>query len=713
MAAGSRKGGHDNTNTKHRSGEGKKAKPAEPNSQVKRYKADDVVSQRKNGNPLRTSRVIVTLVPGAQLPNEFKRYAKGRKLNLINGVVLELPNGVIRHLESRPEIFQLHDDRKINSHNYRTSVTVGAQSVRETLGLRGDGIGIAVIDSGISNWHNDLTRGGVIKTFPYGNQRVTTFVDFVGGHAQPYDDNGHGTHVSGIIAGNGYDSNGEKRGIAPNASLVSLKVLDANGTGTISSIIAALEWIAANHATHNIRVVNMSVGASVRESFWTDPLTLATKRVTDLGITVVAASGNLGKNQLGGLQYGGITAPANAPWVLTVGASSTEGTFTRKDDVMAGYSSSGPTHKDFIAKPDLVAPGTGTMSLSAPGSAFYSAKAQYLLEGKPRLGFKPYLTLSGTSMAAPVVSGTVALMLQANPTLTPNLIKAILQYTAEQHEDYNALRQGAGFLNTLGAVRLAKFYRENKVGSRMPVQKIWSRELIWGNHRISGGYINPKGNAWSNQIVWGAAHGLNGLDDNIVWGTTFDDNIVWGTTLDDNIVWGTSFNDNIVWGTNDATFDNIVWGTSFDDNIVWGTMFDADNIVWGTSLDDNIVWGTDCGGADCDNIVWGTMDQDNIVWGTAATDDNIVWGTSLDDNIVWGTSGADVTWGNNDEEAVAFADENLEPLPDVTLEFGEVPEVVVEAVVETVAAEEPVVVEAVVEPVAVEEETMIQLNGGI
>jgi serine protease AprX len=111
---------------------------------------------------------------------------------------------------------------------------------------------------------------------------------------------------------------------------------------------------------YNIRVVNLSVGAPILESYWTDPLTLAAKKVVDLGVVVVAASGNLGKNAQGQLQYGGITAPGNAPWVVTVGASSTEGTLARSDDTMASYSSAGPTRIDYAAKPDLVAPGTGT-----------------------------------------------------------------------------------------------------------------------------------------------------------------------------------------------------------------------------------------------------------------------------------------------------------------------------------------------------------------
>jgi hypothetical protein len=234
-------------------------------------------------------------------------------------------------------------------------------------------------------------------------------------------------------------------------------------------------------------------------------------------------------------------------------------------------------------------------------------------------------------------------MLQANPNLTPNLVKALLQYTAQQYAGYSPLRQGAGFLNALGAVRLAKFYANPQAGDRMPIQKIWSRHIDWGSHRLSG-FIQPSANAWANTVVWGSAKTL-GMD---------GDNIVWGTAADG---------------------DNIVWGTAADgDNIVWGTANDGDNIVWGTADDgDNIVWGTDCGGADCDNIVWGTSDGDNIVWGTADDGDNIVWGTSDGDNIVWGTSSdTDDSWGSDaGDDTVTFSDEVVEPLPSLDLEFGD------------------------------------------
>jgi len=617
-----------------------KGVPGTPGSQVKNYKLDDEVSRRsKSSDDKKTSSVIVTLMPGAQLPPQFRKYARNTNLDFINGVVLDLPNGVLKQLEAHPDIFRVHDNRPVKLHNYTTSIPVGARTVQDFLGYTGAGVGVAVIDSGVFPQHDDLTKNG---------SRVVKFVDFVNGRTTAYDDNGHGSHVAGTIVGSGYDSMGDKKGMAPGASLVSLKVLDANGQGTISNILAALNWIVANNKTYNIRVVNMSVGAQIRESYFTDPLTLAVKRVTDLGITVVCAAGNFGKNTLGALQLGGITAPANAPWVLTVGASSTNGSLTRNDDTMASFSSSGPTAIDFLSKPDLVAPGVGTVSLAVPGSSFYSSKAAFLVgpKGMIKLSTMPYLSLSGTSMAAPVVSGSVALMLQANPKLTPNLIKAILQYTAQEYPGYTVMRQGAGFLNTLGAVRLAKFYADNKPGTAMPVQKVWSQQVIWGNHRISGGYLNASANAWANNIVWGTAKTLG----------TDGDNIVWGTMCGDC--------DNIVWGTADATAQNIVWGTA--QNVVWGTVVDGDNIVWGTSYDgDNVVWGTDCGGADCDNIVWGTVDGDNVVWGTAVDGDNIVWGTSLAENIVWGTSDDDLA------DAVVYPDTSDQPLPSVDLEFGD------------------------------------------
>jgi serine protease AprX len=558
----------------------------------------------------------------------------GRRLGIINGQVADVPNTLLRWLENHPGIASVHFDRPTATHNYRTAITTGARTVQDEFGYHGENIGVAVIDSGVSAWHDDLTGPGA-----YGNQRIAQFVDLVNGLTLPYDDYGHGTHVAGIIAGNGHDSEGAKAGMAPAASLVVLKVLNQNGVGTISNIIAALDWVVAHKQAHNIRVVNLSVGAGVYESYWTDPLTLAAKRAVDAGIVLVAAGGNLGRNGEGHTQYGGITAPGNAPWVLTVGASSTMGTLTREDDTIGSYSSRGPTYLDYAAKPDLVAPGTGTVSLSDPSSLFYTTRAAYLVKGTIGTSYLPYLSLSGTSMAAPVVTGAVALMLQANPSLTPNAVKAILQYTSQVYSDYDYLTQGAGFVNTAGAVRLAQFLATAAPGDSYPVKPSWSRHVLWGNHRVRGGYITLNGNAWGTNIVWGNAT------------TNEGDNIVWGNLC------------------STSGCDNIVWGNSGGSNVPWGVTFVGDNIVWGNEGGDNIVWGNDCGGADCDNIVWGNVDDDNIVWGNAAGEDNIVWGNhSGGDNIVWGNGGADnIVWGNAapvDEVLWNGGDENVGEIPD-------------------------------------------------
>lgn len=591
------------------------------------HKLDGKLNDRSNRGAGSISRVIVVLYPGCDLGNGYLK-AQVRRLRhfgIIDADLIEVPNGQLKKLADEPCVKDMHWDRNTSGEMNRAAIVEGARAVQEAYGYDGAGVGVAVLDSGITNYHDDLTyQGNSPKVKVVNGQRVSKFVDFVNGRSSAYDDNGHGTHVAGIIAGNGYDTYGARAGMAPAANIVSLKVLDANAAGYISNVIAALDWVLTNRVAYNIRVVNVSVGAAVTESYNTDPLTLATRRVVEQGVVVVAAAGNLGRGLLGQTQYGGVTAPGNAPWVLTVGAYSHEGTLTRTDDVIAPYSSRGPSAIDYAAKPDIVATGTGIVSLASVNSTLYLSQPLNLLSGSRWTLNKPYLSLSGTSMASPVVAGAVALMIQANPKLTPNLVKALLQYTAQDYH-YDVLTQGAGFLNAKGAVDLAKFLVNPKAGQIYPSSPDWSKTIIWGNKKLTHGVIKPAASAWALNIVWGTAR--DGEGDNIVWGTACAgecDNIVWGTARDmdaDNIVWGTV-------GANEA------------DNIVWGTI--------AASEADNIVWGTECGGADCDNIVWGTGvrdgELDNIVWGTAMEAENIVWGTASGeiDNIVWGTSSADL-----------------------------------------------------------------------
>lgn len=530
-----------------------------------------------------TSRVIVQTADRSSSDNLIRAFRGKPGRRLVSGLVAEIPNAALESLAARREIGSISLDRPVHGSMERTGTAIGATWVRDNLGLDGSGVGVAIIDSGVASWHDDL-----------GSDRVVHFADFVDFLPAPYDDYGHGTHVAGIVAGSGYDSGGARRGIAPNASLIVLKVLDGEGNGHISNVIAALDYAVENRSRYNIRVVNLSVAAGVYESFNTDPLAQAAKRAVSAGVVVVTAAGNFGKNAAGQPQYGGITAPGNAPWVLTVGASSHNGTVTRADDAMAGFSSRGPGYIDYMAKPDLVAPGVGIESLTHGASLLYSTHPAARLWGTLDTATQPYLSLSGTSMAAPVVTGTIALMLQANPALTPNLVKAILQYTAEHRKKYDALTQGAGFLNARGAVQLARALTGDQPAAAAADPTAWSAHIIWGNHRIGGGLLKPDANAWRADVMWGAPS------------TALGEQIIWGTVCEGNEC------DDLSAPARPA--DRKVWGTSCSDggcaDTVWGTTV-AGGVV-------NVVWGASCAGADCDNIVWGTShDSDNIVWGTS------------------------------------------------------------------------------------------------
>jgi subtilisin family serine protease len=403
-------------------------------------------------------------------------------------------------------------DREVTGTMQRTAATVGATWVTEQLGYDGTGIGIAIIDSGVASWHDDL-----------GPNRVVHFVDFVSDLPLAHDGYGHGTHVAGIIAGNGYDSDGERRGIAPGASLVVLRVLDEGGDGHISDVIASIDYAIEHRAEFNIRVINLSVASGVYESYTTDPLTLAAKRAVDAGIVVVTAAGNFGQTSRGAVQQGGITSPGNAPWVLTVGATDHRMTPGRGDDTVASFSSRGPTLFDGAMKPDVVAPGVAIESLADSASTIFALNADARIWGTVDTATAPYVSLTGTSMAAPVVAGTVALMLEANSTLTPNLIKALLQYTAETKPRAPLTAQGAGMLNARGAVQLAAALKGETAAISDPTR--WSRHILWGNQRIRGGQITASANAWRADVTWGANKTDEG--ETIVLGTTAEAAAPW------------------------------------------------------------------------------------------------------------------------------------------------------------------------------------------
>src|SRR5258708_2455393 len=226
-------------------------------------KLDRELRQRA-GAPRGHSRVILRLKPGvsADLAIRELRGTLGRRLASGGGQVADVPDTALDAIARLPGVSGVSLDRRVQGTLERTGATIGATWVHDALGLDGAGVGVAVIDSGVANWHDDLA-----------SNRVTRFVDFVNFQAAAYDDYGHGTHLAGIIAGDGHDSAGRRRGVAPGATLLVEKVLDAAGQGYISNVIAAIDYAIANKDALQLRVVNLSVAAGVYETYNTDPLT--------------------------------------------------------------------------------------------------------------------------------------------------------------------------------------------------------------------------------------------------------------------------------------------------------------------------------------------------------------------------------------------------------------------------------------------------------
>jgi serine protease AprX len=565
-------------------------------------------------------------------------------------------------------------------------------------GVNGQGVNIAIIDSGIAPTAHIRNP---VQFFDF------TSLNADGSPTQPvaYDDLGHGTHIAGLIAGTGAAPGYMFQGIAPNANLVVLKVLDKDGASKTSTVIKAVEFVVKNHLA---QVINLSLGHPITAPAKFDPLVQAVEDAARHNVIVVIAAGNDGPG------YGSINSPGNSPSAITVGAADGKTTVTRADDYVASFSSKGPTWYDGFAKPDVAAPGVNLFSEAAPNSVLVNSTSTTAgKNGKPfsaptypqeTVDGELLLDLSGTSVATAVATGVVALELDANAhlasgSLTPNSAKAILEYTAIKIANTDVLTQGAGQINAAGAVQLAgsinttapagSWWLTSTVAGSSTIggqTYSWAQNIIWGTSLIGGKVIYYKNLAWDDNIIWGtnvrgtsarSATRILGtdfhvIDRNVVFGKDDGDNIIWGSSLakfrvvgervGNKIVWDKDGSDNILWGTLDD--DNILWGTDDGDNIIWGTWAkDGDNIIWGTTADDNILWGTST--AD-DNIIWGTSatapsklvknnsgnlqivwaagDSDNILWGTS--DDNILWGTS-DDNILWGTDGDNILWGTD------------------------------------------------------------------
>ena len=422
----------------------------------------------------------------------------------LNALAVELPLSSLEELASFEEVSYVSADREMVSLGGRLSVEVGAEMVREqtsvdsvAYNLDGAGVGIAVLDSGLYSSHKSFTgRLGGSKDYTGENRTDDPF--------------GHGTHVAAIAAGSASILSGRYSGVAPGATIYNLRVLNSQGVGRVSSVLAALNDLLLYHVNYNIRVVNMSLGMPAIDSYRDDPVCVAVRKLVDAGVVVVAAAGNNGKNAAGDKVYGLIHAPGNEPSAITVGASNDAGTVGRQDDCVTTFSSRGPTrsfwtdeagqrHYDHVMKPDLVAP--GNKIVSAESESNYLVRTNPTLDaGTSKFVNQKMMRLSGTSMATPVVAGAAALLLQLNPRLTPNMVKMILMYTSQQLAGFNQLEQGAGEVNVEGAVRLAKALRMLPAGTAVGTPMLLGPAPA-PQTRIS--YVDSLGRAAATSFTWG------------------------------------------------------------------------------------------------------------------------------------------------------------------------------------------------------------------
>ena len=396
---------------------------------------------------------------------------------------------------------------------------------------------IAIVDSGIDAGRADF-GGRVIEQVSFTEREPNT----------PGDGNGHGTAVASIAAGeaDGYT------GAAPDAKLVSLDVLDDDGVGNISDVIEAADWIYRNRERLNIRVANFSLHGSTLASVASDPLDKAVERLWLSGIVVVTAAGNYATD---GEESAVPFAPGNDPFVLTVGATDTGGSFTRRDDVAAPWSAWGYS-RDGFAKPELVAPGRYI-------AAAVSSNAKLARDRPERIVEPGYLQLSGTSLAAPVVAGSAATILEAHPEWSPDQVKGALMLSAEPLPRAKQRSVGVGALDAAGAAAVSdppnpnlplnQFLVPDPEGDPTPVfdASAWTQVVA----------TDP---AWAS-VAWGS----------VAWGSAAWSSVAWGSVAWNSVAWGSIAYGSVAWGS--VAWGSVAWGS-----VAWGS------VAWGSDAQDDI-----------------------------------------------------------------------------------------------------------------------------
>jgi serine protease AprX len=558
----------------------------------------------QNSTSTSQERVVVQYAPGTQLScsgllgllgcvvNDVLKLGGAilGQLPLVNGLVASLDHNGIVSLSNQPNVLYISKDRSLTPTFDNAAQAVNAQAAWSS-NHTGAGIGVALIDSGV-NSHPDLATTGFLPL-----SRIVYNQSFVPGDSSAADAYGHGTHIAGLIAGNGLSSTGPIfsqtfKGVAPGANIVNLRVLDKNGSGTDSQVIAAISQAINLKSKYNIRVINLSLGRGVFESYKLDPLCQAVEKAWKSGIVVIVAAGNNGR-YLPTSGYATITSPANDPYVLTVGSMKPMGTPERTDDLIASYSSKGPTLIDHVVKPDVVAPGNLLVATETANTSLYNTEPDNrvpysaYIYGAPSLPSKFYFELSGTSMATGVVSGAVADLLQARPLMTPDQVKARLMKTASKTfpstssvydaasgvtytSQYDIFTVGAGYVDLAAAMAST----ELSSGTAMSPTAVYNSST--GNVSLTSGASAVWGSsqAWSGPAVWGNTQFVGGSA--IMWGanSTSGSAIMWGASglSGSAIMWGAAnssgfsaiWSDAIMWGASGQSGSAIMWGASAD-----------------------------------------------------------------------------------------------------------------------------------------------------
>jgi serine protease AprX len=475
------------------------------------------------------------------------------QLSLIDGYAVELTGRQITKLSKHKTIRSISGDHKVQMHQAAppaatlqsmNAIVAQAPSVW-TQGAKGQGVTVAVLDSGV-------VASPDLPNAVHG-------IDLVTNTTALGDPGGHGTHVAGIVAGTGAQSNGAWKGVAPQARVLSVKVVNDAGAASYSSIIKGLQWVVANRQVHNIRVANLSLGAAPVASYKDDPLAAAAELAWFSGIVVVTSAGNKGESGAST-----ITVPATDPYVITVGATNDQGTNARWDDSIATWSSRGPTAYDNLQKPDVVASGSRVVSIRSSGSYLEQSL------GLGRVVDTNYFRLSGTSMAAPVVAGVAALVIAANPALTPNQVKYIIKATARKLGGYGANAQGAGQVDAAAAVEMATS------GATIPPANVNQRPsnvLARAIYALASGapvtwrdpnYLGRNWSTWSwDTGTWDSATWENLVWENIDWinaswsSATWDSLTGWSSGQWESGQWESGMWESGTWES--ATWDSGAW----------------------------------------------------------------------------------------------------------------------------------------------------------